>query len=125
VRLAGHLLAAVLGWVGLAAVWIWQLSLGVPARWVEGPLAMLVVFALWVGFLFGWIVWSKSIYRRRHRRTTAVSYELGLELDSLGRRVAVVAGTARARRVEISVPGPGVKAYGPAVQEREGGEEVA
>ena len=72
---------------------------------------VLVVFALWFGFLLCWLVWSRSIFRRRHRRTTPVSYEVSFAEDSLGRRVAVEPRTALAHRVVVSVSGPGVKAY--------------
>lgn len=99
------MLVGVAGWAALAALWLWQLGLGVPARWVEGPVLVLFVFGLWVGFLLCWIVWSRSIYRRRHRRTTPVRYEVGFAADSLGRRITAEPGTVAASRVEISVSG--------------------
>lgn len=123
--LAGHLLAAFAGWVGLGAIWAWQLALGVPGRWVEGPAFVLAVCALWVCLLVLWVDHSRRIYKRRHRRTTPVSLRPDFSEDSLGRRVRADPGTVAARRIEISVSLPGVKAYEPVKQPGTETEDVA
>lgn len=122
---AGHVLAALAGWVALAVLWVWQLGLGVPSRWADGPAVILVVFVLWVGLLLCWVGWSRNIYRRRHRRTTPLSSPVDFTEDSLGRRVRVEPRTLAAHTVEISVTLPGVKDYEPVEQPRTDTEEVA
>jgi hypothetical protein len=112
----GHVLAGLAGWAGLAALWAWQLRIGVPSSWVYGPALLLAVFALWVGLLRCWVAWSRSIYRRRHRRTTPISLPVDFSEDSLGRRVTVEPRTVAADRVEILVSRAGVKAYEPVEQ---------
>ena len=124
-RRAGHVLAACAGWVGLAALWVWQLRLGVPGRWVDGPTFVLVVFVIWIGLLRSWVGWSRSIYRRRHRRTSPVILPVDFIEDSLGRRVRAQPGTRTAHTVTVSVTLPGVKVYEPAAESQIETEEVA
>lgn len=124
-RRTAHVVAALAGWVGLGALWAWQLGLGVPRRWAEGPALALAVFALWVCLLVLWVAHSRGIYRRRHRRTTPVRLQVGFREDSLGRRVRADPGTVAAHRVEISVSLPGVKEYEPVDRPRTETEEVA
>jgi hypothetical protein len=112
-RRIGHVLAGLAGWVGLAALWAWQLGIGVPSRWIDGPVLLLVVLAFWICLLRSWVGWSRSIYRRRHRRTTPVRLAVDFTQDSLGRKVAVEPHTAAAHKIEILVSRPGVKAYEP------------
>lgn len=110
-RRIGHVLAGLAGWTGLAALWAWQLGIGVPSRWIDGPVLLLVVLGLWICLLRCWVGWSRSIYRRRHRRTTPVRLAVDFTQDSLGRMLAVEPHTAAAHKVEILVSRPGVKVY--------------
>lgn len=120
----GHVLTALAGWVALAALWAWQLRLGVPSRWLDGPTVLLAVLVGWIGFLRCWVGWSRSIYRRRHRRITPLSLPVDFSQDSLGRKVTLEPHTVAAHKVEILVSRPGVKAYEP-VETRSETEEVA
>jgi hypothetical protein len=123
-RLIGHVLAGLAGWAGLAALWAWQLGIGVPSRWIDGPVLLLVVLTLWTCLLRCWVGWSRSIYRRRHRRTRPLRLAVDFTQDSLGRTLAVEPHTAAAHKVEILVTRPGVKIYEPVVRLAHG-EEVA
>jgi hypothetical protein len=74
---------------------------------------LLAVLALWICLLRCWVGWSRSIYRRRHRRTTPVTLAVDFTQDSLGRTLAVEPHTAVAHKVAILVSRPGVKFYEP------------
>lgn len=88
-RTALHLLVAVVGWLGFITLWVWQLEVFVPANWLSGLELIgvfLVVFALASP---AWVLWNRSIYRRRHRRATPIVLEVQFERDSLDRPLAV------------------------------------
>ena len=121
----GHLVVALVGWAGLLSLWAWQLAVGIPSTWLDGPAVLLGVLALWVGLLRCWVAWSRSIYRRRHRRTTALSVPVDFSQDSLGRKVTVEPRAVAAHKVEILVSRPGLKAYEPIEHRPEETEEVA
>ncbi|HEY4809934.1 MAG TPA: hypothetical protein VIH71_02645 [Solirubrobacteraceae bacterium] len=110
-RLA-HLLIGAASWLVLAALWVWQLKVYVPADWLGGVELILVLLAGWACFSVVWVVWCRNIYRRRHRRTSPLKREVDFERDTLGRRILAPSGIAAARgQVLISVREPGIKCY--------------
>lgn len=91
-----HVGIGALGWVIFAGLWVWQLEVFVPSNWLAGLKAlgvMLIVFALATP---AWVAWNRNIYRRRHRRTTALVREVDFERDALGRTIAADPGVRTA-----------------------------
>jgi hypothetical protein len=81
-----------LGWVGFAALWAWQLLVFVPGDWFVGVIAIAVTVVLFAGLAPAWVHWNRNIYRRRHRRTSAIKRSVQLDHDTLGRTVVLGPG---------------------------------
>jgi hypothetical protein len=111
-RRAAHALVGVASWIALGALWVWQLEVHVPSRWLEGIALIAALAAVWACFAVAWVAWCKSIYKRRHSRTKALLRHVDFERDTLGREVLAPPGlTELPGQVLISMPGPGVKLY--------------
>jgi hypothetical protein len=102
----------VLAWLGFSALWVWQLEVNVPERWLDSLTVIGTIAGLWVIFTLGWVAWNRSIYRRRHRRNTPVRLEVGMDHDSLGRPIVASRWIRTAPgQILISVNGDGTKRY--------------
>jgi hypothetical protein len=110
-----HRLVGVASWIALGALWAWQLEVFVPASWLRGVEMILALGAAWACFSVAWVAWCRSIYRRRHRRTTPLRRDVELERDALGRPIIAPADICGgATHVIVSVGEGGVKHYQPA-----------
>ncbi|WP_205697279.1 hypothetical protein [Conexibacter sp. SYSU D00693] len=116
---AGRIRHAVVGgasWLVLGALWVWELDGHVPSHWWPPLVGLLGVLALFAAFTPGWVAWNRSIYRRRHRRTSPMVVEVAFDRDWVGRSVRAAEGV-RDHVGEIRVrleeqPGTdGVKVY--------------
>jgi hypothetical protein len=111
-RRFAHVLIGAASWAALGALWVWQLNVGVPSNWLAGIELILVMLVVWTLFTLVWVAWNRNIYRRRHRRTTAVQRALSFERDPLGRRVLAPAGIGEARgQILITIEADAVKRY--------------
>jgi hypothetical protein len=110
-----HVLVGGGSWIALAALWIWQLRVYVPADWLGGVELIAVLFAGWSCLSVAWVAWCRNIYVRRHRRTAPLTRAVGFERDPLGRRIVAPPGIGAARgQILVSVPEHDVKRYRPA-----------
>jgi multisubunit Na+/H+ antiporter MnhE subunit len=76
-------------WLGFAGLWVWQLNVSVPPQW---PIALAALAGILVAYSVAvpaWVRWNRSIYRRRHRRTSSVEVPMDFSHDRLGRTVAL------------------------------------
>jgi hypothetical protein len=86
-RLALHVCVGVLGWLGLAALWIWQLAVYVPSDWLRGLELIAVILGAFALLVPAWVAWNRNIYRRRHARLMPRSLSVDFSHDRLGRTV--------------------------------------
>lgn len=111
-RRLGHVAIGVAGWLAMGVLWAWQLAVYVPGGWFAAVGLLGLLCAGWTCFSLGWVAWCRSIYRRRHRRTTPLSCSVDFAHDALGRTVVAPRGIAEARgQVVVSLGGDGVKRY--------------
>jgi hypothetical protein len=111
-RRLGQVLVGLASWLGLAALWVWQLEVYVPANWFNGVELILAMLAGWTCLSIAWVWWCRDIYRRRHRRTTPLRREVDSQHDSLGRGVLLAPEIHAARgQILVSVTEHGVKRY--------------
>jgi hypothetical protein len=114
-----HVLAGVVGWAVFVVLAGWQLGSYAP-RGVSGDLVALAACgAAFTVIGLAWVRWNQSIYRRRHRRTSALVKHVDFSHDALGRRIAAAPGIREATGwICISIePGSGRKSYRPFVAE--------
>ena len=88
-RSALHVAAGAAGWAIFAALWVWQLKVYVPAHWLGGILLLVAIAAAYSLLTPGWVWWNRNIYRRRHRRRSALEREVAMDRDTLGRRLLI------------------------------------
>jgi hypothetical protein len=82
-------------------------------------LVIAVFVTIWAGFTIAWVEWNRSIYRRRHRRTTPLDLDVEMHEDSLGRSVlGAAAAQTSAGQIFISVDREGLKHYSRAPREQ-------
>jgi hypothetical protein len=112
-RRALHVAIGVLGWALFAGLWVWQLEVFVPSNWLAGLEALGVILAVFALATPTWVAWNRSIYRRRHRRTTPLVLEVDFERDRLGRTIEADPGVRTADgEIAVEVDGDaGVKSY--------------
>ena len=108
-----HVLAGVLGWLGFAALAVWQLGFFAPPRAGDGLAALAACGTALTCIGIGWIRWNQSIYRRRHRRTSPIVMNIDFSQDSLGRPIAAPPGVSEAPgQIFVSVDAAsGIKSY--------------
>ncbi|HWI06493.1 MAG TPA: hypothetical protein VNT54_03125 [Solirubrobacteraceae bacterium] len=99
-----HVLAGVLGWAGFAALAVWQLGFFVPPQAGDRLAALALCGAALTCIGIGWIRWNRSIYRRRHRRSSPIVMNVDFSHDSLGRPIVAPPGVSEAHgQVFVSV----------------------
>jgi len=109
---AVHASVGVASWIAFAGLWAWQLNVFVPRNWYAGVALIVALGVGWRIATSAWIAWSRSIYRRRHRRTSAVKVEVDFSRDRLGRTTLAPPGLADTLgHVVVSVPEPTLKRY--------------
>lgn len=108
-----HVLAGVLGWIGFAALAVWQLGFFVPPKAGDGLAALAACGAALTCAGIGWVRWNQAIYRRRHRRTSPIVMNVDFSHDSLGRPIAAPPGACEAQgQIFVAVDAAtGVKSY--------------
>lgn len=113
-RAALHAGLGVLGWLILAALWVWQFAY-VPDRWLDGLTLLGIILGVYVVLTPLWVAWNRGIYRRRHRRTTPLLRAVRFERDSLGRAIVGAPFTEIAPElVRVSlIAGGRLKCYAP------------
>ena len=112
-RRLGHVLAGVMGWIGFAALAVWQLGFFAPRNAGAGLAALAACGAALTCVGIGWVRWNRSIYRRRHRRTAPIVVNVGFSHDTLGRPIAAPPGLLEAPgQIFVAVDtATGVKSY--------------
>jgi len=114
-RILIHLLIGIASWTTLAALWFWQLKVYVPTDWLAGVEVIFALLAVWACFSVGWVAWCRSIYRRRHRRTTPLTREVDFAHDAIGRPISASPGIKEERgQLIVSLTDDGLKRYEPA-----------
>jgi hypothetical protein len=87
-----HVLAGVVGWV-LA---VWQLGFYAPRGVRTDLIALAACGAAFTVIGLAWVRWNQSIYRRRHRRTSALVKHVDFSHDTLGRQITAAPGVREA-----------------------------
>lgn len=108
-----HALAGVMGWLGFAALAVWQLGFFAPRDAGTGLAALAACGAALTCVGIGWVRWNQSIYRRRHRRTVPIVVNVGFSHDTLGRPIAAPPGICEAQgQIFVAVdPDTAIKSY--------------
>lgn len=84
-----HVVVGAGSWLGFAGLWVWQLNVSVPPNWPIALAGLAGVFGAYAVLVPAWVRWNRSIYRRRHRRTSSVQVPVDFGHDMMGRTVAV------------------------------------
>ena len=87
-----HLVLGAGSWVAFALIWRWHLVTDVPE---DLPRTLLTIGGFLAAFCLAtpaWVAWNRNIYKRRHRRTSAIVRPVAFERDWTGRRVVPVRG---------------------------------
>jgi hypothetical protein len=97
------------------ALALWQARVHAPEGWLRDVAALTGLGLVLSVAARGWIAWNRGIYRRRHRRTTALILPVAFAEDVVGRPIQAPPGTRRhTGEVVISIDElTGVKCYRP------------
>lgn len=91
-----HVVAGLAGWIGFAALGVWQLGFFAPPEAAVGLTALAACGIVVTCACIGWVRWNQSIYRSRHRRTVPIVVNVDFSHDSLGRPIAAAPGVREA-----------------------------
>jgi hypothetical protein len=87
-RSCAHFAVGAGAWLLLGVLWLWQVDAHhIPAHWLATVTAVVVGAAVFAAFCVVWVVWNRSIYRRRHNRRSPIIREVQFESDALGRLI--------------------------------------
>ena len=108
-----HVLAGVVGWAVFVALAVWQLGFYAPHGVEAELIALAACGAAFTVAGLAWVRWNQSIYRRRHRRTSALVKHVEFSHDTLGRQITAAPGIREAPGwICISIePESGRKSY--------------
>jgi hypothetical protein len=110
-RRIAHMAAGIASWIAFAVLAAWQLTgyvpphLGLELELIGAWAAAMILFANL------WVRWNRRIYRRRHRRTSAVEVDIAFAADALGRTIVAPKDLRDALGEIVVTVAAGVKRY--------------
>lgn len=95
-RSALHAVAGVASWIALILLGAWRFGSDAPAHAWTAVLGIGVYGIAFAAIGVAWIAWNRNIYRRRHRRTSAITTPVAFTHDTTGRQIAASPGIQEA-----------------------------
>lgn len=95
-RSALHALAGAASWIALIVLCAWRFGSDAPAHAGSAVLAIGLTGIVFATLGVAWVAWNRNIYRRRHRRTSAIVTPVAFTHDTTGRQIAAAPGIQEA-----------------------------